>query len=242
MWDWLLLPIDPARAHEISNYLAWHARFMTLAWAVLVPIGILAARFFKILANQDWPNEIDNRRWWHTHLACQYTALALMLIAVILIKLAPQIAWTDGVHYLFAWTALALAIVQLGGGLLRGSKGGPTDPQPDGSLRGDHYDMSTRRVAFEYIHKSVGYFALFASVGAIISGLWQANAPHWMWISLPLWWATVIFIFVRLQRRGMCVDTYQALWGPELQHPGNQRTKPVGLGAQRRSLTTNNPQ
>ena len=34
---------------------------------------------------------------------------------------------------------------------------------------------------------------------------------------------------VVLQRRGRAIDTYQAIWGPGAEHPGNQR-KPIGWG------------
>ena len=36
----------------------------------------------------------------------------------------------------------------------------------------------------------------------------------------------------RLQRQGRCIDTYQAIWGPDPRHPGN-RLKPVGWGVRR---------
>ena len=115
----------------------------------------------------------------------------------------------------------------------RGSKGGPTSPAPDGSPRGDHYDMTARRVAFERIHKSVGYTAMLAATLAIPTGLWAANAPVWMWALLACWWALLAAAFAGLQRRGLALDTYQAIWGPDPRHPGNRRA-PIGWGVRRR--------
>lgn len=230
MLEWLLTPIDATRGHDIGWHLSWHARTMVAAWGGLVPIGILAARFFKIWPGQDWPRSLDNRNWWDIHRAAQYGAAALMAIGLVLILRAPTSEIVlPGPHALMGWTVLALAGLQIAGGLLRGTKGGPTEPAPDGSNSGDHWDMTPRRLVFEYCHKYLGYVAFLLSVATVVSGLWQANAPIWMWIVLIGWWGVLITLFVVLQRRGMAVDTYQAIWGSDPALPGNQR-RPIGLG------------
>lgn len=234
MMEWLLAPMDPGAPHEVGGYLSWHARLMVLAWGILAPLGVFVARYFKVLPGQDWPQALDNHLWWNTHRICQYSACVLMLVGLWLILNAGPITYRPGPHALLGWSALALALVQIMGGILRGTKGGPTDPAPDGTLRGDHYDMTPRRLAFEYIHKSAGYLGLALAVAAILTGLWQANAPNWMWLVLVLWWLGLLVASVRLQRRGMAVDTYQAIWGPDPRLPGNQR-KPIGVGVSRRS-------
>lgn len=236
MWEWLLAPMDAARAHDVGWHLSWHARLMVLAWGVLVPVGIIIARFYKIAPGQDWPNRLDSHFWWNTHRFCQYSACAWMVIGLILILNAPPLTIASGPHSYLGWVVLALAGIQITGGILRGTKGGPTEPAPDGSQHGDHFDMTRRRRLFEYIHKSAGYIAVLLSAGAILSGLWQANGPNWMWVSLSLWWAGLVTTFVTLQRRGMALDTYQAIWGPDPSLPGNQR-QPIGLGITRRSET-----
>lgn len=232
--EWLLAPVDPGRAHDVGVLLSWHARFMVLAWAFLVPLGVLVARFLKITPRQDWPAVLDNRFWWRSHLLLQNVAVALMLIAVALILMAPRHAHQSGVHLWFGWTVVLLGAVQILGGLLRGTKGGPTAPAPDGSLRGDHYDMSPRRVAFEIVHKTAGYAALLISVVAIATGLWQANAPRWFWGVIAGWWIILFAAFTLFQRRGMASDTYEAIWGPDPKLPGNRR-RPIGIGIRRRT-------
>ncbi|MEL6677268.1 MAG: cytochrome b561 domain-containing protein [Pseudomonadota bacterium] len=236
MLEFLLSPIDPARAHEVGTHLSWHARLMVLAWGVLVPTGVLAARFFKVLPGQDWPREVDNLVWWRTHLTCQYTSLALMVVALWLILSAPPLVSLPGPHAFIGWAVLCLAVMQYFGGWLRGTKGGPTERAADGSLHGDHYDMTPRRLWFEYVHKLSGYSALLLSVAAILTGLWQANGPVWMWLALTAWWSGLVTAFILLQRRGMAVDTYEAIWGPDTAHPGNNRP-PIGLGVKRRGET-----
>ena len=37
---------------------------LSLAWAVLAPCGILAARFLKLWPGQDWPDRLDHPGWW----------------------------------------------------------------------------------------------------------------------------------------------------------------------------------
>lgn len=129
---------------------------------------------------------------------------------------------------------LALALSQFASAALRGTKGGPTSPAPDGNLRGDHFDMSPRRRRFEHLHKSGGLLAVGLSVVAILTGLWQANAPVWMWGALCLWWLGIGLWVLVLERRVGAFDTYQAIWGPDPALPGNQR-RPIGLRIRRRS-------
>ena len=233
MLDWLLAPIDPSRLHDLPMLVAWHGRMMVLSWAFLIPLGVIAARFFKILPGQDWPRALDNHVWWTTHRICQYLGAALTLAGLGLIILSIGGARLASTHALFGWSIVLLTSGQVLGGLLRGSKGGPTDAAPDGSLHGDHYSMTRRRLVFEYIHKFAGYLALALGCAAIASGLWKANAPHWMWLAIGAWWGALVIASVVLQRRGFVVDTYQTIWGPDKTHPGNNR-RPIGLGISRR--------
>jgi hypothetical protein len=156
MIEWILAPIDPSRVHMVTEAIAWHGRSMTIAWGILVPVGVIAARFFKILPGQDWPRELDNHAWWLTHRILHYCAGLITLAGLILVLPGLAHVGASGAHAYFGWALLALALGQFLGGWLRGSKGGPTDPRADGSLRGDHYDMTPRRLAFEYLHKTGG--------------------------------------------------------------------------------------
>lgn len=231
--DWLVAPIDPDRVHEVGLLLSWHARLMVLAWAVLIPLGVLAARFFKITPRQRWPAELDNRFWWRSHLLLQNLGFVLMLLGIGLVWYAPRHTDQTGIHDMIGWSLWVLAFVQVAGGYLRGSKGGPEAGSYNGPLRGDHYDMTGRRILFERVHKSLGYLALAVAMAATGTGLWQANAPRWFFIVIALWWILLGVVFCILQRRGLAVDTYQAIWGPGDEHPGNARTKPIGFGVRR---------
>lgn len=231
MIDWLMTPWSGAPDHYIETAVAWHARLMVLAWGVLLPLGAFAARFFKVLPGQDWPRVLDAKPWWHAHRLLQWTGVILLSVAVVLIlwrQQASQSKWSAEAHAVIGWILVAAAWLQVVAGWTRGTKGGPTSEQ----VRGDHYDMTPRRVRFERLHKSLGWASMSASVICIMFGLLAADAPRWMWLVLCLWWVLLGGVFTRLQRAGRCVDTYQAIWGPDPSHPGNQR-RPVGWGVRR---------
>ncbi len=224
--DWLFSPIDASRAHDVGAAVSWHARLMVLAWGGLAPLAVLIARFFKVMPGQDWPREVDNQVWWRTHWMGQSVVLALTVIGVSLVL---PLNWSmAGMHIWLGLTLVGLLVLQVLLGIFRGSKGGPTAPE----LRGHHYDMTHWRLMFEALHKVFGYAALALGVFAILSGLWNANAPVWMWLVLGVWWILMIAVFTALQQRGMAIDTYQAIWGTDPTHPGNKLPHP-GWGVRR---------
>lgn len=225
---WLQQSMVDGRPHRIDMAQAWHARAMVLAWAVMIPLGVLAARFFKVTPRQPWPAVLDNKWWWRAHLALQLGGIALTLAAVALVwrEAGAADGWARA-HRLLAWLVCALAAVQALGGVLRGTKGGSVPDE-----RGDHYDMTPRRFLFERVHKSCGYLAMAVAMAAIATGLAHVNAPRWMAVFITLWTLAWLAAFAWLQRRGWCIDTYQAIWGPDPRHPGN-RMPVVGPGIRR---------
>jgi hypothetical protein len=222
MMDWLTLPLDLARAHEVGPAVAWHGRIMVLAWGILAPLAVIAARFFKIMPGQDWPRELDNTTWWRTHKHGQNSVFGLTLAGIAMALLGAGNPGPYFVHEWLGYGVLALLCLQVLLGYFRGSKGGPTPPAPDGSLRGDHYDMTPRRLGFEMSHKTLGYALLLLGCTAIALGLWLANAPRWMAFVIGLWWTGLLVLGLVLQWRGFAADTYQAIWGPDESHPGNR--------------------
>jgi hypothetical protein len=92
--------------------------------------------------------------------------------------------------------------------------------------------MTPWRRVFERLHKTLGWVAVAASAAVIVLGLVIVDAPRWMLLVLCLWWLAFVVVFVRLQARGRCIDTYQAIWGPDPAHPGN-RVPPTGWGVRR---------
>lgn len=191
---------------------AWHGRFMVLAWGICVPTGILIARFFKVTPGQDWPRELDNPFWWRSHLTLQITAGLAMVLGLGFILADGLSRGPQNSHAWFGRAILLVVFLQYMSGLLRGTKGGPTEPRPDGSLFGDHYSMTRRRRIFEAFHKVVGYCLLLSAPWVVLQGLWLTNAPVWMWIVILMFWGALIGLAVILSNRPR-VTTYQAIWG-----------------------------
>ncbi len=217
---WLFSPLSGADTHHLDIRVMWHARLMVLAWAILVPLGVIAARYYKVTPMQDWPRVLDNRAWWNAHRALQYGGALLMLAGAALAWNGAAPASSVGtLHGYLGWAVVALGALQLASAWLRGSKGGPTDHQ----MRGDHYDMTAHRLWFERIHKTCGWAAVGVAVLTILVGLWAADAPRWMAVVLAAWWLALLAWGVGLERAGRHIDTYQAIWGPDLKHPGNRR-------------------
>lgn len=227
MIDWLLQPIDPERIHNVSLLVAWHGRAMVMAWSFFFPIGILVARFLKITANQDWPRELDSQFWWKGHLVFQISGGVVMLIGFALIMFKAESLADIDAHFYLGWFLVIFACIHMTSGRFRGSKGGPTELASEGTLHGDHYDMTVRRKCFEYYHKYFGYVLLGGSIVGVITGMWIANGPIWMWIVMSCWWGVILVCFYSLQSRGMAIDTYQAIWGPNPDMPGSE-LKPIG--------------
>ena len=217
----LLQPIDASRPHDVSELVAWHGRVMVLAWGLMAPVAVLAARYFKILPWQNWPRVLDNPTWWHIHWKGQ-AAVVLLTIAGLGLILMSDHAAVAPLHARLGYALVVLGAGQALSGLLRGTKGGPTAPAPDGSLRGDHFDMTPRRLAFERWHKTVGYGLILLAMLTVLLGLWAANAPLWMWATLLIWWLALLGIALFLEWRVGSYDTYQAIWGPDPDLPGNR--------------------
>ena len=234
MWEWLLTPVHAEQTHLISSGVSWHGRIMVFAWGFLSPLAILVARFAKILPWQNWPQELDNRTWWNSHWVAQTAAIILTLFGLIMILLDANKTGGYLLHRLLGYSLIACGAFQGLSGLLRGTKGGPTSPAKDGSWHGDHYDMTDWRLKFELLHKTVGYTTLALAFLAVPNGMWIANAPNWMFVTLFSWWTLLVILFVVLQRCGFAVETYQAIWGPDSNHPGNNKP-PIGWGVVRPS-------
>ena len=204
---------------EGAGWVTLHAALMVFAWAVLAPLCVLLARYYKVTPEQDFPRAVDNPFWWRWHRWGQTAVVALSTLAFGIMW--REIGWTG----LASWHGtLGMGLVSIGwlqvfGGVLRGSKGGPTDPRANpanpATWRGDHYDMTLRRRVFEAVHKSLGYAALVLVLPVIWLGVSLSGVDISVWISALALWVGMVIGAARLQRSGRHVDTWVALWGPK---------------------------
>lgn len=231
LWPWLRLPLSAGADHRVDGRAAWHGRLMVVSWSLMLPLGVLAARYFKITPRQPWPAVLDNKCWWRIHLWLQVGGsligvLGLLLVLPLSSRQASLAQW----HALGGWLVMLCACIQLVSGFLRGSKGGPASEQ----MHGDHYLMTAHRVRFERLHKGIGWLALLLALLTTLAGLVMVDAPRWIVLLIGLWWAGLFVVGLLLQRAGRCIDTYQAIWGPDPVHPGNRRP-PIGWRVRRLS-------
>jgi hypothetical protein len=208
---------------------------MVIAWVILLPLGALVARYFKVTPRQRWPQQLDNKFWWRSHLYLQYAGVTVMTVAFFIAVTHADLRHSQApLHGLIGWAVVCLGWGQIAVGLLRGSKGGP-QTAADGTTRvvaGDHYEMTGRRVIFEYVHKIGGYLAIALATADVALGLRASHAQPWIVGLIMMAWVVGILFALFLQRSGRCFDTYQAIWGPSTDHPGNRRL-PIGWGVRR---------
>ncbi len=227
---WWLSSLSGSDVHHLDTKVMWHARLMVLAWGVLLPMGVIAARYYKVTPGQDWPKVVDNRAWWHAHQATQYSGVVIMLAGLWLVwGVGSGASLAARWHGWAGYIVTSLGVAQVLSAWFRGSKGGPSEPQ----MRGDHYDMTTHRRWFEALHKRLGWLAIGLAVATIGLGLVASDAPRWMALVLGFWLIALLAMATHLERSGRHVATYQAIWGVDPKHPGNAGLSPTPTPAAR---------
>jgi hypothetical protein len=205
--------------------MAVHGSLMIWAWGILLPLGAVVARYFKVTPGQDFPAELDNPFWWNWHRRLQYggVTIATAALATILTETHGRF---DTLHAWCGLTVLVFGWLQVVSTWFRGTKGGPTGTNAVSgdarTWRGDHYDMTPRRRLFEAWHKPMGWGVLVLAACTLLLGAHLSGAPAWLFGLLGLLQASFALATLDGHLRGRWVDTYLALWGPDPNHPGNR--------------------
>ena len=227
------LVIVLALAGSVTSAMAVHAALMVTAWAVLIPAGGVAARYFKVMPGQDFPRVVENLTWWRWHRGLQYAALAVSTVALGVIVSETRGGF-DTWHGRCGMAVMTLGWLQVVSAWLRGSKGGPTDLGADArdpaTWRGDHYDMTPRRRAFEVWHKPVGWFVTVLAGVTILLGVQLVGDPAWLLALVGCLQAGACLAVVDGAVRRRWVDTYRSLWGFAPPQPEDRRAAAVGEG------------
>ena len=213
-----------AASGAVTLAMAVHGALMIAAWGLLIPAGGVVARYFKVMPGQDFPRVVENLTWWRWHQALQYggVGVATAALGAILSETGGRF---DTLHGRCGLAVMALGWLQVASGLLRGSKGGPTDqgadPLDPATWRGDHYDMTRRRHAFEAWHKPAGWAAIALAGVTILLGLRLVGSPAWLLSVVGGLQAALGASVADGVVRRRWVDTYASLWGADPRHPGN---------------------
>ena len=206
-----------------------HALLMTLAWFVVVPVAILAIRYFKPLPTtygiERGTGRFDRRLlWWTIHWTFLYAAIGLTLAGTVIAVVVSQ-GFSGSVHAVFGLAATAMGCLQIVSAWLRGSHGGKhgaaSDPDRPETWHGDHFDMTPRRRCFEAYHKAAGHLALALALAAAATGLLQ----HWVGAAALIVAAAVVLglvLLVLFEVLEMRQDTYRSVYGNHPGHPYNK--------------------
>lgn len=207
----------------------YHALLMAGIWMFLVPLCITIIRYGKpkpTLYGIRTKISIWNREWWwfNVHKYGLYAAVGLSL-AGMAVALIVSGGFSGSLHSRFGLITVTLGVLQVVSGMLRGTHGGKyyytADPNDPSTWDGDHYSRTLRRRIFEAYHKTTGYFALFAAIGAVATGLAQYPFPALAAavFTLPFLFLAAWIILEFLERR---YDGYRAVHGYGLEHPYNK--------------------
>jgi hypothetical protein len=229
--QWLRAPLYITPTLSASGVQKAHAWLMLFGVVLCLPISSLIARYFKVTRRQNWPIVLDSKFWWYSHLTLTYCGMAIALFAVVIFRDELKILDVDRlkrlgapqlIHFLLGWIALMLGVVITVTAWFRGTKGGPNDKQ----LRGDHYDLTPKRLRFESFHKSASYVFLLLGLAAAGFGLAAAGLPRWSLAPFAFGILALLGLAIRWELKGRNIPSYQAAFGLKLEHPGNRRRYP----------------
>ncbi|XP_052195630.1 cytochrome b561, DM13 and DOMON domain-containing protein At5g54830 [Diospyros lotus] len=135
---------------DLRPVLAVHGFMMFLAWGILLPGGILAARYLK---------HVKGDGWFQLHVYLQYSGLAIVLIGFLFAVAELQGLHFESLHVKFGMIAIALACIQPLNAYVRPKK--PANGE----------EVSSQRLLWEYIHMIIGRSAIVVGIAALITGM-----------------------------------------------------------------------
>ncbi|KAA8525569.1 hypothetical protein F0562_007424 [Nyssa sinensis] len=172
----VLLMRGSAEAEEdLQPVLAVHGFMMFLAWGILLPGGILAARYLK---------HVKGDGWYQIHVYLQYSGLAIVLLGFLFAVAELRGFYFSSLHVKFGITAIFLACAQPVNAYLRPKK----PPNGDG--------VSSKRLFWEYIHVIVGRCAIVAGIAALFSGMKHLGERYDGENVRGLNWALIIWFLI----------------------------------------------
>ncbi|GLJ48702.1 hypothetical protein SUGI_1027160 [Cryptomeria japonica] len=165
-----------AEADEaLRPVLAVHGFMMFLAWGILLPGGILAARYLK---------HVKGDGWFQIHVYLQYSGIAVMLLGVLFAAAELRGFYIRSLHVKFGVAAILFACAQPVNAYLRPKK--PTTEEMP----------SSKRILWEYLHIATGRSAVVIGIVALISGMRQLGDRYGIEHVKGLNWALILWFLV----------------------------------------------
>jgi hypothetical protein len=160
---------------DLLPVLAVHGFMMFLAWGILLPGGILAARYLKHLKG-------DN--WYKIHVYLQYSGLAIVFLALLFAVAELRGFHVSSTHVKFGIAAIFLACIQPANAFLRPPKQSNVEP------------ATLNRIIWEYLHIIVGRSAIVVGIAALFTGMKHLGDRYALENVHGLTWAMIIWFLV----------------------------------------------
>ncbi|KAK6129563.1 hypothetical protein DH2020_036692 [Rehmannia glutinosa] len=172
----VLLMRGSAEAEEdLRPVLAVHGFMMFLAWGILLPGGILAARYLK---------HVKDDNWYRIHVNLQYSGLAIVFLGFLFAVAELRGLNLDSLHVKFGMVAILLAVAQPVNAYLRPKKPGPGE------------EACSKRVIWEYSHIIIGRCAIVVGIAALISGMKHLGERYGDENVHGLSWALIVWFLI----------------------------------------------
>ncbi|XP_071701998.1 cytochrome b561, DM13 and DOMON domain-containing protein At5g54830-like [Rutidosis leptorrhynchoides] len=157
---------------DLRPVLAAHGFMMFLAWGILLPCGILAARYTKHL-----PGDI----WFKIHVYSQYSGLAITFLGLLFAVAELRGFYLGSAHVKFGILTILMGCIQPVNAYFR-----PKKP--------DNESSSSKRIIWEYVHMYVGRCSIFVAIAALISGMKHLGDRYNDENTRGLTWALIVWV------------------------------------------------
>ncbi|KAK1293632.1 hypothetical protein QJS10_CPB17g00225 [Acorus calamus] len=180
----LLMRGSAEAEQDLRPVLAVHGFMMFVAWGILLPGGILSARYLKHLKGDGW---------YQIHVYLQYSGISIVLLGVLFAAAELRGFYIGSVHVKFGMTAILLACAQPINAYFR----------PKKHVNG--VEVSSERVLWEYLHVITGRCAILVGIAALFSGMKHlgdryggenVNGLNW---ALIIWFLLAALLVVYLE-------------------------------------------
>ncbi|TYI58231.1 hypothetical protein E1A91_D11G340800v1 [Gossypium mustelinum] len=159
----------------LQPVLAVHGFMMFLSWGILIPGGILAARYLK---------HVKGDGWYQIHIYLQYSGLAIILLGVLFAVAELRGFYVSSLHVKLGIAAIVFASVQPMNAYLR----------PEKPANGE--DASTKRLIWEYFHVIIGRGAIAIGIAALSTGMKHLGERYRVENVHDLSWVLIIWFLI----------------------------------------------
>lgn len=221
----LLLRGSAEADQDLRPVLAVHGFMMFVAWGILLPGGIFAARYLK---------QVKGDGWYQIHVYLQYSGMSIVFLGVLFAAAELRGFYISSIHVKFGVAAILLACAQPLNAYFR-----PARPA-NGEV------ASTKRILWEYFHVITGRSAIVVGIVALFSGMKHLGSRYDSENVEGLTWALIIWVLVgallamyleylEVKRKGRARNSFRGSWvlgngeeddSVDLLHSGRPFTEP----------------